>query len=164
MYFRKLLDLRHRNIDNFLDSLLWETCSLTLLRVAPRSMTMSSEHSLSVAVSVTLMAAITGSRHLRHTSVDGPCGSCSQFSDSLERRILLRAVVHRRCKRHGDRLLLVPPGTSSSRGSLHRIAAPSLRAAVGSLLEFIMTLTPRRQRATLEINRFWVLPARAPLS
>ena len=50
------------------------------------------------------------------------------------------------------------------RGSLNRSAAPSLRAAVGRLLKFTMMLTPRRQRATLETNSFWILPARAPLS
>ena len=51
MSFRKILDLRLRNIDNFLVSLLWETCSLTCDG--------ASERSLSVYVSVPLTALNT---------------------------------------------------------------------------------------------------------
>ena len=104
MQFRKLWDLRRRNIDNFLDSLLWETCSLTRDGVSERFPT--------IYVSVPLMAANTrrATTCVTQVSTVRVEGSGGSFL-ALWSAVLLRAVVRRRWHRHGDRLLLVLPGT-----------------------------------------------------
>ena len=81
------------------------------------------------------VAANTGFCHLRRTSVDDPCGSCSQFSDSLERRFAARRGASP--LQETWRSTAARAAKACSRGSLHRIAAPSLRAAVGRLLELV---------------------------
>ena len=133
MYFRKLLERRQLPGRAAVEDLL-----LRPVTVAPRSMTVS--WSVLSVSPCPFVAANTGFCHLRHTSVDGPCGSCSQFSDSLERRFAAR---------RGASPLQETWRSTAARAARHAVVgldrspAPSLRAAVGRLLEFIMILTPR---------------------
>ena len=96
MSFRKLLDLRLRNIDNFLVSLLWETCSLTRDG--------GLERSLSVYVSVPLTASNTWrpSICVSGASTVRVGWALVAVLLALWSAVLLRAVVRRRWHRHGD--------------------------------------------------------------
>ena len=96
MSFRKLWDLRVRNIDNFLVSLLWETCSLTRDE--------GLERSLGVYVSVPLTASNTWrpSICVRGASTGRVSRALVAVLLALWSAVLLRAAVRRRWHRHGD--------------------------------------------------------------